>query len=147
MDEGKTPFGEPSDEFLLANFEGKEVVFLPRHGRGHRISPSDINYRANIFGMKSLGVTTIISVTACGSLKEEIRPLDFVLPTQFIDRTQGRRHTFFDEGVVAHVAFSHPVCSNLVNILHTVARNSGATIHFGGTYLNIDGPQFSTLAE
>jgi len=144
----ETPFGEPSDEFLLARLEQREVVFLPRHGRGHRISPSQINYRANIYGMKSLGVERIISVTACGSLKKEIKPLDFVVPTQFVDRTnQGRACTFFDEGVVAHVGFAHPVCEDLARIVYEKAKAAGLTVHLGGAYVNIDGPQFSTLAE
>jgi len=143
-----TPFGEPSDEFLLAKLEGKEVVFLPRHGRGHRISPSEINFPANIYGMKSLDVERIISVTACGSLKEEIKPLDFVIPTQFIDRTnQARICTFFSQGLVAHVGFAHPVCEDLVRIVYEKAKGAGVTVHLGGTYINIEGPQFSTLAE
>lgn len=144
----ETPFGEPSDKFLLAELGMKEVVFLPRHGRGHKLSPSKINYRANIFGMKSLGVERIISVTACGSLKEELKPLDFVIPTQFVDRTnQGRKHTFFDDRIVAHVSFSHPVCLELANVIYKVAKQKQLTVHFGGTYLNIEGPHFSTLAE
>jgi len=146
--EVKTPFGVPSDEFLLAKLEGKDVVFLPRHGKGHRISPSQINYRANIYGMKSLGVDRIIALAACGSLKENIKPLDFVIPTQFIDRTnQARRSTFFDKEVVVHVNFAHPVCEDLSRLVSDVARATAATVHFGGTYLNIEGPQFSTLAE
>lgn len=145
--EVKTPFGKTSDKFLLAMFQQKEVVFLPRHGRGHNISPSKINYRANIFGMKSLGVERIISITACGSLKEEIRPLDFVIPDQFIDRTQGRENTFFDDGIVVHISFSHPICLALANIIYKTAKEEDIRIHLGGTYINMEGPQFSTLAE
>lgn len=144
----KTPFGDPSDKFLLARLQGKEVVFLPRHRKGHLIPPSEINYRANIYGMKSLGVDKLISVAACGSLKEELKPLDFVIPTQFIDRTnQARQSTFFDEGIVAHVNFAHPICEDLAKTLYDAASKIGVTIHFGGTYLNMEGPQFSTLAE
>lgn len=142
-----TPFGEPSDEFLLADFKGVEVAFLPRHGRGHKISPSDINYRANIYGMKSLGVEKIISVAACGSLKEEIKPLDFVIPSQFIDRTGGRKSTFFENGIVAHIGFGHPVCDELSDITYNQAEELDVNVHRGGTYLNIEGPQFSTIAE
>jgi len=142
-----TPFGQPSDKFLIAKYGGREVVFLPRHGRGHRISPSCINYRANIWGMKSLGVERIISVTACGSLKEEFKPLDFVIPTQFVDRTYERKHTFFDEGIVVHISFSHPVCLELADLIYKLAKEEGVNVHFGATYLNIEGPQFSTLAE
>ena len=143
-----TPFGEPSDEFLQAMLEGVEVVFLPRHGRGHKFSPSEINYRANIYGMKYLGVERIISVTACGSLKKEIKPLDFVVPRQFVDRTnQARCNTFFSEGIVAHVGFASPVCKDLANVVYEQARKAGVTVHPEGTYLNMEGPQFSTLAE
>ncbi len=143
-----TPFGKPSDKFMLAEFEGKEVVFLPRHSRLHNISPSKVNYRANIYGMKKLGVEMIISVTACGSLKEEYKPLDFVIPTQFLDRTnQGRAQTFFDDGVVCHIAFAQPVCNSLAKILKEAAEKSGVTVHHGATYVNMEGPQFSTLAE
>lgn len=144
----KTPFGRPSDEYLLATLDKKEVVFLPRHGRGHRLLPSEINYRANIYGMKSLGVEKIISVTACGSLKEEITPLDFVIPDQFVDKThQARKSTFFGDGLAVHVGFAHPVCGSLAGILHTQVRQLGMNVHFGGVYLNMEGPQFSTLAE
>ncbi len=143
-----TPFGRPSEKFLLAKLGEKEIVFLPRHGRGHRILPSGINYRANIYGMKMLGVERIISVSACGSLKEEIKPLDFVIPTQFIDRTnQARKYTFFDEGIVAHISFSKPVCPELSELLYNTVKEQGLSVHFGGIYLNMEGPQFSTLAE
>ncbi len=144
----KTPFGEPSGEFIAGKLEGKEVVFLPRHDRGHRINPTQINYRANIYGMKELGVEHIISVAACGSLREELKPLDFVIPLQFVDRTNhARQYTFFDDGIVAHISFAHPVCESLANVAHNAAKDSGVTTHLGGTYINMEGPQFSTLAE
>jgi 5'-methylthioadenosine phosphorylase len=143
-----TPFGKPSDKFILAEFEGREIVFLPRHGRFHKIGPTWINYRANIFGMKKLNVGWIISVSACGSLKEELKPLDFVIPLQFIDRTnQARRYTFFDKGIVVHIGFSHPICENLAKKLEEAAKKLGVNVHWGGTYINMEGPQFSTLAE
>lgn len=143
-----TPFGEPSDEFMLGELEGKEVVFLPRHGRGHKILPSEINYRANIFGMKKLGVDRIISVSAVGSFKEELKPLDMVIPDQFVDRTnQARKTTFFGDGIVAHISFADPVCPELCGVLHESGKKVGATLHKGGTYLNMEGPAFSTRAE
>ncbi|MEM7817059.1 MAG: S-methyl-5'-thioadenosine phosphorylase [Candidatus Aenigmatarchaeota archaeon] len=143
-----TPFGKPSDKFILVEIENREVVFLPRHGVGHRISPSFINYRANIYGMKKLNVGWIISVTACGSLREEIRPLDFVIPTQFVDRTnQARAQTFFDKKIVVHISFSHPVCEVLANYLYNATKDLKIKTHFGATYINMEGPQFSTLAE
>jgi len=143
-----TPFGSPSDEFLLAEFNGEEIVFLSRHARGHRLSPSVINYRANIYGMKSLGVERIISLTACGSLKQEYKPLDFVIPEQFVDRTnQARRYTFFDEGITAHINFAFPICKDLAGKLYEAAKKAGVSVHLGGIYLNMEGPQFSTLAE
>lgn len=143
-----TPFGAPSDKFVIAEFGGKEIVFLPRHGRGHSISPSNINYRANIYGMKKLGVEKIISISACGSLKEELKPGDFVIPCQFVDRTNQRRpHTFFDEGIVVHISFAHPVCEELAKNVYAAAKTIGIDVHCGGTYLNMEGPQFSTLAE
>jgi len=144
----KTPFGDPSDKFILGNLAGKEMVFLPRHGVGHRISPSKINYRANIYAMKKLGVDRIISVTACGSLKEEIPPLDFVVVDQFVDRTnQARNMTFFDQGIVAHIVFAHPVCEELASVVYEAGKNLKLNMHKGGTYLNMEGPAFSTLAE
>jgi 5'-methylthioadenosine phosphorylase len=144
----KTPFGETSDKFTLGRLEAKDVVFLPRHGLGHRISPSEINYRANIYAMKKLGVDRIISVTACGSLKEELKPLDFVVVDQFVDRTNhGRDTTFFDRGIVSHIVFSHPVCPQLSASLFTAGRGLNLNMHKSGTYLNMEGPQFSTLAE
>lgn len=143
-----TPFGSPSDEFLLAEFKDKEIIFLSRHGRGHRLSPSQINYRANIYGMKSQGVERIISVTACGSLKQEHKPLDFVIPDQFVDRTnQARIYTFFDQGITAHINFAHPICKDLAGIVYEAAKKVGVDVHLGGVYLNMEGPQFSTLAE
>ncbi|MDD5130087.1 MAG: S-methyl-5'-thioadenosine phosphorylase [Candidatus Omnitrophica bacterium] len=144
----KTPFGEPSDKFTLGRLEGKEVVFLPRHGVGHRIPPSQINYRANIFAMKKLGAQRVISVTACGSLKEGLKPLDFVVVDQFVDRTNhGRDTTFFDRGMVAHIVFSHPVCPQLSASIYAAGKELNLNMHKGGTYLNMEGPQFSTLAE
>lgn len=143
-----TPFGPPSDHFLTGRLEGVEVVFLARHGRGHHISPSEINYRANIFEMKRLGVDAIISVSACGSMKEHIQPLDFVVPDQFIDRMNaGRPATFFSGGIVAHVAMAEPVSPELTQILVECGRQAGAGVHEKGTYLNMEGPQFSTKAE
>ncbi len=143
-----TPFGSPSDNFMTGLLSGVDVVFLPRHGRGHRISPSEINYRANIFGMKKLGVQAIISVSACGSLKEELAPMDFVVPNQFVDRTNsGRITTFFTDGIVAHVAFADPVAPELTKILLDSCRRAGVKVHAGGTYVNMEGPQFSTKAE
>ncbi|MCU0651907.1 MAG: S-methyl-5'-thioadenosine phosphorylase [Candidatus Omnitrophica bacterium] len=144
----RTPFGAPSDKFIIGNLEGKEVVFLPRHGVGHRISPSKINYRANIYAMKKLGVGQIVSVSACGSLREELRPLDFVVVDQFIDRTnQARAMTFFDKGIVAHIVFAHPVCSELSKVVYDAGKSLNLRIHNTGTYVNMEGPQFSTLAE
>jgi len=143
-----TPFGKPSERLITGNLEGKEVVFLPRHGLGHRISPSEINYRANIYAMKKLGVERIISVTACGSLKEEFRPLDFVVVDQFVDRTNHARNmTFFDKAIVAHIVFAHPVCEELANVIYEAGKNLKLNMHKGGTYLNMEGPAFSTLAE
>jgi len=143
-----TPFGKPSDQFITGLLEGKEVVFLPRHGVGHRISPSEINYRANIYGMKKLGVERIISVTACGSLREEIKPLDFVILDQFVDRTNcAREMTFFHKGIVAHIVFAHPICKVLSESVYNAGLGLGLKMHKGGTYINMEGPAFSTLAE
>ena len=143
-----TPFGKPSDKYITGALSGKEVVFLPRHGRGHKISPSEINYCANIYGMKKLGVEWIISVGAVGSLKDDIHPLDIVIPDQFFDRTnQGRKCTFFGDGIVAHISFANPVCPDLSRILYTVGDEIGLTVCNGGTYLNMEGPAFSTKAE
>ena len=144
----KTPFGDPSDEFVTGLLNGREIIFLARHGKGHRITPGEINYCANIYAMKKLGVSRIISVSACGSLKEELRPLDIVIPDQFVDRTRGqRRTTFFGDGIVAHVAFAEPVCPDLSKALYDAGNTIGAKMHFGGTYVNMEGPQFSTKAE
>jgi len=143
-----TPFGTPSDDYVTGVHNGVKMVFLPRHGRGHRLLPSEVNYRANIFGMKMLGVERIISVSAVGSLKEEIPPGDIVIPDQFIDRTKGvRKDTFFGEGLVAHVAFADPVCAPLSDLLYRASREAGATVHKGGAYVCMEGPAFSTRAE
>ena len=142
-----TPWGAPSDNYVVGRLEGKEVAFLSRHGRGHRISPSELNFRANIWGMKSLGIERILSLSAVGSLKEEHKPLDFVLPDQFVDRTRGRDSTFFGEGLVAHVSFAHPICAELAKVAHSAALTVGINAKIGGTYLCMEGPAFSTLAE
>jgi len=142
-----TPFGIPSDDYIIGTLNNKRVAFLPRHGRGHRLLPTDINYRANIYGMKKLGVERIISVSAVGSMKEEIKPGDIVIPDQFYDHTKHRRSTFFGNGVVAHVGMADPVCAGLCKILIEAGVQVGATIHRSGTYLCMEGPQFSTRAE
>lgn len=143
-----TPFGRPSDNFLLGELSSIEVAFLARHAAGHRISPSDINYRANIYGFKVLGVEKIISISAVGSFKAELRPLDIVVIDQFVDRTnQARKMTFFEKGLVAHVSFAEPVCQHLRKILYSTGKELGLRIHNGGTYLNMEGPAFSTRAE
>jgi 5'-methylthioadenosine phosphorylase len=143
----ETPFGEPSDAFILGELEGRNVAFLARHGRGHRILPSELNFRANIFAMKMLGVDCILSVSAVGSLKEEHKPTDFVMPDQFIDRTYARTSTFFGEGIVAHVAFGDPVCASLTAVLKQACDTVGVVGKNGGTYICMEGPQFSTRAE
>ena len=143
----KTPFGAPSDKVILGELDGVRVAFLSRHGRGHRINPSEINYRANIYALKSLGVNRVISVSAVGSMKESIKPGDVVLPDQFIDLTKRRVSTFFEGGIVAHVAFGDPVCASLGAALLEATRAVGATVHQGGVYLCIEGPQFSTKGE
>jgi 5'-methylthioadenosine phosphorylase len=142
-----TPFGKPSDAYFSGQLNGTEVVFLSRHGRGHKYSPSDINYRANIFGMKKLGVNAIISVSACGSLREEIKPMDFVVPDQLVDFTKGRKSTFFDNGLVAHVPFADPISPEIARVLIEAAQEAGARVHSRGTYITMEGPQFSTKAE
>ena len=143
-----TPFGEPSDSYIAGNLEGVDVVFLPRHGRGHRISPTELNYRANIYGMKKLGVERIISMSAVGSFKKELKPLDIVLPDQFVDRTnQARKTTFFDNGIAAHISFAEPICLDLKNIIYNGGKSLGLAMHNKGTYLNMEGPAFSTKAE
>src|SRR5579859_6131183 len=143
----KTPFGAPSDAYILGTLEGRKVAFLARHGRGHRILPTELNFRANIHGMKQLGVERIISVSAVGSLKEEHEPMDFVIPDQFIDRTQQRVSTFFGDGVVAHVALADPVCPEVAHSAVNACKRAGVTGKQGGTYVCIEGPQFSTRAE
>jgi 5'-methylthioadenosine phosphorylase len=144
----RTPFGPPSDDFLCGRLAGREVVFLPRHGRGHRILPSELNHRANIWAMKKLGVAWIISVSAVGSLQAEYKPCDIVLPDQFIDRTkQSGAHTFFGGGIVGHIAFADPICEELRGLLFDAARALRALVHDGGTYVNMEGPAFSTRAE
>jgi 5'-methylthioadenosine phosphorylase len=142
-----TPFGDPSGPYVIGTLRGKRVAFLSRHGAGHRISPSELNFRANIFGMKLLGVEYILSASAVGSLKQEYKPLDIVIPDQFIDRTRGRVSTFFGRGLVGHVAFAHPFCKHLSEVALGSGKGAGATIHKGGTYVCMEGPQFSTLAE
>ena len=143
-----TPFGKPSDDLLTGRLAGRDVVFLARHGRGHKILPGELNHRANIWAMKQLGVQWIISVSAVGSLQEKYKPCDIVLIDQFLDRTkQSANHSFFGRGIVAHVAFSHPICEELRRLLLQTARDCGATAHDGGTYVNMEGPAFSTRAE
>ncbi|OGL42090.1 MAG: methylthioadenosine phosphorylase [Candidatus Schekmanbacteria bacterium RIFCSPHIGHO2_02_FULL_38_11] len=145
--EVKTPFGKPSDKYIMGELDGKEMVFLPRHGKGHRILPHEINFRANIYGMKKLGVEWIISVSAVGSMKKEIRPGDIVIPDQFYDRTKTRISTFFGNGIAGHIQFADPICDELACILYSSAKEAGARVHKGGTYICIEGPQFSTRGE
>ena len=142
-----TPFGEPSAPYVVGTLRGKRVAFLARHGAGHRFTPSELNYRANIFGFKTLGAEYLLSASAVGSLKEEYKPMDLLIPDQFMDRTRGRISTFFGGGLVAHVGFAHPFCSPLSEIAFRSAKAAGATVHKGGTYVCMEGPQFSTLAE
>ena len=142
-----TPWGAPSDAYIVGHLGGREIAFLARHGRGHRISPSELNFRANIWGMKSLGVERIISLSAVGSLKEEHKPLDFVIPYQFVDRTRGRASTFFGEGLVAHISFAHPICTQMADVAYASGQDAGVRVKLGGTYLCMEGPAFSTLAE
>ena len=143
-----TPFGPPSDSIMSGRIAGRQVYFLPRHGRGHRIMPHELNHRANIYALRSLGVRWIICVTAVGSLQEQYQPRDIVLPSQFFDRTSRRsEHTFFGGGIVAHVAFADPICTNLRHIIARTGSSLGYTMHDGGTYVNMDGPAFSTRAE
>jgi 5'-methylthioadenosine phosphorylase len=142
-----TPFGDPSAPYVIGTLRGQRVAFLARHGRGHRLTPSELNYRANIYGFKTLGVEWILSASAVGSLREDYKPLDLVIPGQFFDRTRGRVSTFFGNGLVAHVAFAHPFCGPLSGIAYDSAKSAGATVHKGGTYVCMEGPQFSTIAE
>jgi 5'-methylthioadenosine phosphorylase len=143
-----TPFGDPSDEYTIGVLEGREVVFLPRHDKAHRLLPSEVNYRANIYGMKKLGVERIISISAVGSLRKELKPLDIMVPDQFVDRTnQARQMTFFGDGIAAHIPFAEPVCAQLSKVLIESGRAMGATIHEKGIYINMEGAAFSTKAE
>ncbi len=142
-----TPFGDPSDSFILGKLEGRRVAFLARHGRGHKLLPSELNFRANLYAMKLLGVERIVSVSAVGSLKEEHKPTDFVIPDQFIDRTFLRKSTFFGDGIVGHVAFGDPVCGIVANAAAAACASTGVTGKLGGTYICMEGPQFSTKAE
>jgi 5'-methylthioadenosine phosphorylase len=142
-----TPWGRPSDNYVVGKLAGRRVAFLARHGQGHRISPSELNFRANIYGFKSLGVERIVSLSAVGSLKEEHRPLEFVIPDQFFDRTRGRPSTFFGEGLVAHISFADPVCAELAEVVHEACQAAGVVSKKGGAYLCMEGPAFSTKAE
>ena len=142
-----TPFGDPSDPYVLGTLEGRKVAFLARHGRGHRILPTELNFRANIYGFKQLGVDRILSVSAVGSLKQEHKPLDFVIPDQFFDRTRHRVDTFFGDGIVAHIAFADPICSELAVTVEAACKQIGVTGKRGGSYVCMEGPQFSTRAE
>jgi 5'-methylthioadenosine phosphorylase len=143
----QTPFGDPSADLVIGTLEGREVVFLPRHGTDHRFSPSTLPYRANIFALKTAGVTRILSISAVGSMKAEIHPGHVVLPDQLIDRTVGRARTFFDDGIAAHVGFGDPICASVRAVLKLAVEKAGVTVHDGGTYICIEGPQFSTRAE
>jgi len=143
----RTPFGDPSDELCTGELAGRPIVFLPRHGRGHRLTPTELNFRANIWALKSLGAEWIISVSAVGSMKEDVRPLDLVIPDQFVDLTKRRVSSFFGDGIVAHVGMADPVCGHLADRLEKAARETGSRVHRGGTYVCIEGPQFSTRAE
>ena len=143
----KTPFGDPSEAIVLGNLEGKNVAFLARHRRGHRILPTEINYRANIYALKLLGVERVISVSAVGSLQEDLRPGEFLVPDQFVDRTKHRISTFFGDGLVAHVSFAHPTCAQVSSVLADASVHCGVMVHRRGTYICMEGPQFSTLAE
>jgi len=143
----ETPWGDPSGPYVLATLRGRRVAFLARHGEGHRLLPSELNFRANIYGFKVLGVEWILSASAVGSLREDYKPQDLVVPTQFFDRTRGRVSTFFGDGLVAHVGFAHPFCKRLSDIAFDSAKRAGASVHMGGTYVCMEGPQFSTTAE
>ena len=143
----RTPFGDPSDAFCTGRFGGRRVIFLPRHGRGHRLTPSELNYRANIYGMKKLGAQALVSISAVGSMKEDIHPLELVVPDQFYDHTKRRVSSFFGEGIVAHVGMAHPVCAGVAGALAQAGRDVGARVHRGGTYICIEGPHFSTKGE
>ena len=142
-----TPWGSPSDSYVLGSLAGRKVAFLARHGRGHRVMPSNLNFRANIYGLKKLGVQWVLSFSAVGSLQENLKPLDFVIPDQFFDRTRGRASTFFNEDVVVHIGFADPICSRLADIAEQACQTVGVTVHRGGTYCCMEGPAFSTRAE
>jgi len=142
-----TPFGDPSDTLVVGVLAGLRVAFLPRHGRGHRLMPSEVNSRANIYALKSLGVEYVVAISACGSMREELAPRHIVVPDQVFDRTRGRPSTFFGNGIVAHVSFDEPYCSTLSSMVYQAVEKTGATVHKGGTFLVIEGPQFSTKAE
>jgi 5'-methylthioadenosine phosphorylase len=143
----RTPFGDPSDAYCTGRFGSRRVIFLPRHGRGHRLTPSELNYRANIYGMKKLGAQALVSISAVGSMKEDIHPLELVVPDQFYDHTRRRVSSFFGEGIVAHVGMAHPVCAGIAAALAQAGRDVGARVHRGGTYICIEGPHFSTKGE
>ena len=143
----RTPFGQPSDPYVLGTLEGRKVAFLARHGRGHRILPTELNFRANIYGFKQLGVERIVSVSAVGSLKEEHKPMEFIIPDQFFDRTRHRADTFFGNGIVAHISFADPICPELARVLVAACKKAGVVGKRGGSYLCMEGPQFSTKAE
>ncbi|MFC7049628.1 S-methyl-5'-thioadenosine phosphorylase [Emcibacter nanhaiensis] len=143
----ESPFGEPSDELVFGTLDGQELVFLPRHGKGHRYSPTDINYRANIDALKRAGVTDILSISAVGSFREDLKPGDFVIVDQYVDRTFARDKSFFGPGLVAHVSFAHPTCDSLSDVVERALKQEGIPCHRGGTYLAMEGPQFSTIAE
>lgn len=143
----KTPFGDPSDVIVVGTLSGRRVAFLPRHGRGHRILPTEVNSRANIYALKSLGVERIVSISACGSMREDHHPRDIVIPDQIFDRTKGRPATFFGDGLVVHISFADPFCPHLSELVYQAAVKTGATVHKGGTFITIEGPQFSTKAE
>ncbi len=143
----ETPFGKPSDAYVLGTLSGRKVAFLSRHGRGHRLMPTELPYRANIHGFKQLAVERLVSLSAVGSLKEEHKPMDFVIPDQFVDRTRHRVDTFFGDGLVAHIGFGHPICSETAKFVEQACRRAGINAKYGGSYLNMEGPQFSTLAE
>lgn len=143
----KTPFGDPSDAIMVGTLEGVRCAFLPRHGRGHRFLPSEVNYRANIYALKSLGVEQILSISACGSLRENVKPRDFLIPDQLFDRTKARPSTFFGDGIVAHIGFAEPFCNGVRDVVHQAVKELGINHHFTGTYVCMEGPQFSTKAE
>jgi len=143
----KTPFGDPSDAIVTGTLSGVRVAFLPRHGRGHRIMPSELNARANIYALKSLGAQYVVSISACGSMREDYAPRHIVIPNQIFDRTKGRPSTFFGEGLVAHISFDEPYCADLSDLVYQAVSKTGATVHKGGTFIVIEGPQFSTKAE